>query len=142
MKGKGGNDDDEFESRPIIPPFFLSAPILGQALGGEVIAGAQEGGDVDVEGGVDSGAGEEHADGADALEDGVGGGPGVLQKVEADLAVPQRHVRVHDLRPERDLRRRQRIRRRHFDAEKPAAFCFGLKYHPLLVDARMCYRSN
>ncbi len=111
----------------------VAAPELDEAAGAEGVAGAQQGGDVDVERAVGLGRREQQAHGADALEDAVGRGPGALlacavavgavEQIQADLPRLQRHVGVHHRRRERDPRRLQRVRGRDRDAQEPAAFC-------------------
>ena len=90
-----------------------------------MVAGTQQGGDIDVKRGVGLGAAKQHAHGAHALEHAVGWSPGaaLLEQVQADLARLQTDVGVNHGRRERDLRRLQRVRRGYGYAEEPATFC-------------------
>lgn len=129
-EGKGEKENNNEFVLPLEPT--IPRPELDEPPGAEGVAGAQQGRGVDVEGAVGLGRREQHADGADALEDAVGGGPGALaaasrpavQEVEADLARLERHVGVHHGGREGDPRRLEGVRRRDGDAEEPATFCF------------------
>lgn len=112
-------------TRVLAAEIGIADPEFDEATGTDVVAGAEQGGEVDVERGVSLGATEKHAHGADALEHAVGRGPGpaLLEQVQADLARLQTDVGVHHGRGEGDLRRLERVRGRDGYAEEPAAFC-------------------
>lgn len=109
----------------IIPPIPIRAPKLDQPLGPQDIAAPQQRRHVDVQGAVRVGAAEQHADGAQALEDAVRRRPGVLEEVEADLARVERDVGVHDLRDKGDFRGVEGVGLREGDCKEPASFYEG-----------------
>ncbi len=107
----------------LVTSLVLGAPQLDQLARTDDVTAAQKRRDVDVERRVRLRAAEQHADGADALEHAVRGRPGVLEQVEADLAVLQRNVGVHDLRDEAHPGRLEGVLVGDVDGEKPAAAC-------------------
>lgn len=112
----------------IIPPIPIRAPKLDQPLRPQDVAATQQRRHVDVQGAVSVGAAEQHADGAQALENAVRRRPGVLEEVEADLARVERDVGVHNLRDKGDFRGVQRVGLREGDCEEPASFYGGEGY--------------
>lgn len=109
--------------RSIVSPLLVTAPELDQPARADHVPAAQQRRDVDVERAVRLGVPEQHAHGAHALEHAVGGGPGVLEQIEADLARLQRDVGVDDGRGKGHLGGLERIRRGKGDLEKPTAIC-------------------
>ncbi len=109
--------------RPVVAPALVGAPKLNQPPRTQDVTAPQQGRHVDVERAVRLRAAEEHADGAHALEHAVGGRPGILEQVEADLAVLQRNVWVDDLRGEAHLRWSEGVFFGDGDGDEPAAAC-------------------
>lgn len=96
-------------------------PEFYELAGANDIAASEESSDIDIEGTIRFGAAQEHADGADALENGVSRGPLVLEEIEANLAGLQGDVGVDDGRDKGHLGGLVRIGGRDADLEEPAA---------------------
>jgi hypothetical protein len=104
---------------PLVPLCFGIEP--NERLSANVVAQAEHLGNVDVEGAVGLGAGEQLVDRRHGGGDCVGRGPRRLEQIEADFARVEVDVGVADGRDEAHRGRDERVGLGNVDVEEPAA---------------------
>jgi hypothetical protein len=100
-------------------PALLRTIEADQGPGTDEVALPDEAGDIDIEGAIEAGLGEEAHDALEGADEAEHGGPVFLEDVETDIARLPGHVGVADGRDEADGRRRHGVVGRQRERDQP-----------------------